>query len=166
VNDHVRLWAILDNISESVTADFTLELRSLRDGRLLSSLTKTDGISPDERRVILDLSLEGIDQRDTVVLAWVDAQQSFLLLTEPKDLNLAAPALSVEVFPEYITLTLDTPVIDLCLWDEQGKATFYDNFVTKLSPGTIDIRYCGTLTKIHARSLGGRHDVFFKKSSK
>jgi beta-mannosidase len=166
VNDHVRLWAILDNVSESVTADFTLELRSFHDGALLSSLTKTEDISPDERRVILELSLDNVDESDTVVLAWVDAQQSFLLLTEPKNLNLSSLALSVEVFSDYITVTLDGPVIDLCLWDDQGSATFYDNFVTKLSPGTIDLRYCGTLTQIHARSLGGRHDVLLKKSSK
>ena len=160
--DSVRLWAILDNVESAVTADFTLELRSLSDGRVLSSQSLTRSIEPGERRVLLELSLASVDVSDSVVVAWVDAQQSFLLLTEPKTLTLPTPPLNVEVFADYVSVSFAAPIVDLCLWDEQGTAVFLDNFVTKLSADTLELRYHGTLTKLSARSLGGRHDVTVK----
>jgi beta-mannosidase len=159
VGDRVRLWAILDNVDQPVTAEVSLELRRLGDGRVLSGQSRTESMKPGERRVVFELDLKDTDWREWVIVSRTGSQESFLLLAEPKELTLPALPLTVEVFSDHLSVTVPSSVVDLCLWDAQGEVIFLDNFVTQLTPGTFNLRYRGTPTRLLARSLGGLHEV-------
>lgn len=159
VGDSVRLWGVFDNGEEPRSALFRLEVRSLGDGALLHEHNLEVTLKPGERRILGDVAIDPAWGKGAVVTVSVDSQRSFVLLCEPKELDLTAPRLTAKARDGLLTVKVPCPVVDLCVWDPRGEVIFLDNFVTQTTAGEVTLRYRGILTQVSARSLGGRHEV-------
>jgi len=153
------LVIVLDNAREPVTGDAVLEACSLVDGRELGRWEARVTVSPDERRVALEVDLRPFVPEETLLIARFGGTSTFRLLSEPKDARLRAPRLTAKRTPAGIAVTSDGPVVDLYLRDPEEKARFTDNFVTLPRAGTVTLRTEGTPAALEARSLAGVHDI-------
>jgi beta-mannosidase len=159
IGDVVRLWGILDNVTLPRRVTFVLEARSLVDGLALARRELVAQLTPGERRVLETLNVSGYDPRTTIIIAEVEGRKSFMLLCEPKQLNLEASAIGVRQGPDELILELDRPVVDLELFDLRGECEMIDNFLTAATAGSYRLRCRGNPKRVMARSLAGFHPL-------
>jgi beta-mannosidase len=159
IGDEVRLWGVLDNVVAPRTAAFVVEVRSLVDGLLLERREFVVQLAPGERRILDTLNVAEYDPTGTIVLSEVEGRKGFMLLCEPKQLNLAASEIAVTYVADGLIVEVNGPVVDLGLFDRRGECEFVDNFVTLAAAGRCRLHCLGTPKKVVARSLAGFHQL-------
>ncbi len=159
VADGVRLWAVLDNVSEPVRGPVRLEARSLSDGSLLQQWEHALDLAPGQRRVVIEAATAAFDPESTLIVASFQGVDTFRLLAEPKRAKLAGAQLRARIDATSITVTSDVPVVDLYLSDAHAPVSFDRNFITLGAAGSVTIGYRGELKELRARSLRGHHTL-------
>jgi beta-mannosidase len=154
-----RLFGVLDNSRAGVTTRATLEVHSLSDGRSLGRWETDLTLAPNERRLLLDADLAGLDPRTTIVSASLGDSTTFRLLGEPKDAKLVAHDLRATFDGSLMTIESSLPVVDLFIWSDGGTLELFDNFVTLPAGGRVALRGRGEPGSLCARSLAGLHRV-------
>jgi beta-mannosidase len=154
-----RVVAVLDNAREAIRGEAVLEAHSLLDGRSLARLTANVTLAPGERREVLDADISGFPRDETLLTVSFAGTQSFRLLGEPKDARLSTPRLVASLVPGGLAVESDVPVVDLFVWDRDGKLELADNFVTLPAGGRVVLRASGSPRRLAARSLAGTHPI-------
>jgi beta-mannosidase len=154
-----RLYAVLDNCKHPVSVNATLEARSLEDGRSLAHFATAVTLAPNERRLALEADCTGFDPATTIVVATLGDSTTFRLLGEPKDTKSNPHDIEASFDGSALTLECRGPLVDLFVWDEEGKIELFDNFVTLPAGGHVTLRARGELGTLRARSLAGLHSV-------
>jgi len=159
--EHAELHAALDNARGAWRNGVALYALSLRTGAELCRLTGEISLSNRERQRVLRLPLEGLNPRETLLVAESGGVRAQALLAEPKELELPSPApLSISLADDgLLEVRSPTPLLDLVLSDAAGTAAFLDNCVTLPRPGVLRLRYRGDGRGLAARSLAGRHSL-------
>jgi beta-mannosidase len=158
----LRFFAVLDNAGSAISGELEVELRSLSEGRSLQRIQQSIALSPGERRWVLSVDTSAFPARSTLVSARFAGSETYRLLCEPKELELATPRLRVTVAGDELVLESDQPVLDLFLWDEAGDVEFEQNFITLPAAGTRRIAFKGAIVRLRARSLQGAHELDFR----
>jgi hypothetical protein len=93
------------------------------------------------------------------VVATLGDSTTFRLLGEPKDTKSNPHDIEASFDGSALTLECRGPLVDLFVWDEEGKLELFDNFVTLPAGGHVTLRARGELGTLRARSLAGLHSV-------
>ncbi len=159
----VECWAAYDNAPAGVRLEGEVVLRAseLATGALLGRWTAPISLKSGERRSILRVDASGLAGQSTLLSAQLGGAGATLLLSEPRSLELAAPAeLVISLMDDAeLRLTSPTPVVDLWLWDDEGSAPFVENALTLSEPGLLRVGYHGSGRGLRARSLAGEHPL-------
>lgn len=154
----VHVWGILDNATAAATTTYSVELRSLRDGHLLERRHSTLNLAPTERRILESIDVSAFNPTEVFITSEVEGRKAFLLLCEPKQLELEPFELTVEIAADGISVAASGPIIDLCLGVD-GDCQLLDNFVTLEAAGARHLRCSGRPERLVARSLAGVHPL-------
>jgi beta-mannosidase len=155
----VRLWTVLDNASQSLSAEATLEARSLTDGKLLERWSAAVTLEPGARRVAVEANVKSFDPATTLIAASFAGTSSFRLLSEPKEACFSEPGLRVSIDAGQLVIASERPVVDLYFWDDSVELGLADNFITLPAAGTRRIALRSTPRSLRARSLAGKHAI-------
>jgi len=104
---------------------------------------------------------------ETLLMATAGGAFAWHLLDEPKHGRFAAPGpiyASLSNDELSLTISVDQPVVDLMLTDEDDVANFRENFVTLPQGGRTSLAYMGSGEGLRARSLAGWHEVRLSRS--
>jgi beta-mannosidase len=164
----IECWAAYDNAPTGVCIEGELVLRatSLDGGAPLGRWSTAVSLKSGERRSLLGFDAGALPPRSTLLTAELGGARATLLLAEPRELELGAPAeLTVSLMSEgELRLESPTPLVDLCLWDDEGTAAFAENALTLPEPGVLSLGYEGSGQGLRARSLAGEHRVAFTRA--
>jgi beta-mannosidase len=166
-NDQIKLHAVNDGQEDwSITP--VLTAYPLAGGPIT---LRTEGLEanlePGERKVVLETSVKGLSVPDTLLVGTAGEAFAWHLLDEPKHARFAAPEpifASLSNDEHTLTISVDQPVVDLMLTDEDDVANFRENFVTLPQGGRTSLAYLGSGEGLKARSLAGWHVVRFTRS--
>jgi beta-mannosidase len=158
-DEQVKVWTLLDNAHAPVAGELVLEARCLTDGRVLERWVKTVELRPDQRGISICAQLGHLTAAETLLSATFLGTHTARLLAEPKLAKLPLPKLRAWRHPEGVLIETDRPVVDLFLWDAEGRVELLDNFVTLPAAGQRLLRARGSWTQLMGRSLAGRHHI-------
>jgi beta-mannosidase len=158
----VRLWTVLDHGPTRIEGPAVLEARALADGQALGHWEALVDLGVGERRVALEVDLTGLDPEKTVLIGSFAGSSTARLLCEPKQLELSARPITVQMTAAGLMVESDFPALDLWLWDETGELGLLDNFITFPRPGSVLLGATGRPGRLRARSLAGIHRVDIK----
>jgi beta-mannosidase len=159
VGQTVRLWTLLDHTLTRVRGPAVLEARALDDGEALGHWETTVDLGVGDRRVALEVDLAVFDARRTLLVGSFAGSSTARLLSEPKEVELGAEPLTVQVTAAGLVVESDFPVVDLCLRDDGGDLKLLDNWITFPRPGSMLLNATGRPGRLVARSLAGIHCV-------
>ena len=166
--NEIECWAAYDNVPVGVRVEGELVVRAtaLTDGAPLGRWTAPVSLESCARRSLLRFDASALPPRGALLTAELGGARATLLLAEPKELELGAPEeLAVSLMSDgELRLASPTPLIDLCLWDDDGTAAFAENALTLPEPGQISLGYEGSGLGLRARSLAGEHRVVLTRS--
>ncbi len=164
----VEVWVAFDNAPAEARLDGELTLRahSLATGEALASFRAPVGLQSGTRACVLSADVANLPTKGTLLVARLGALSASMLLDEPKSVELG-PAAKLEVSRAedgVLALRSATPLVDLCLWDERGTASFAHNALTLAEPGVLRVGYSGSGLGLRARSLAGEHELSVVRS--
>lgn len=159
--DKIRIYGINDGTAH-FTGTLQVSAHCLRTGEICRTLETAASIAPGQRIELETIELSGLNTSETLIWAQIGPHSAWSLLTEPKLARFAAPAqIEARRLDGAIELCLDSPVVDLMLTEEGDPSPFLKNFITQPSSGKLLIPVQGSIQKMAARSLSGRHSVIW-----
>jgi beta-mannosidase len=158
-DEQVKVWTLLDNAHVPVRGELVLEARRLEDGQVLERWVQRVELRPDQRGISISAALGQLAAAETLLSASFLGTHTARLLTEPKLAKLPVPKLKAWRHADGIVIETDRPVVDLFLWDADGRLELLDNFITLPAAGRQLVRARGSWTELAGRSLAGRHHI-------
>ncbi len=164
----VEAWVALDNAlpEARLEGELTLRAHSLSTGEVLASFRAPVDVASDRRASVLSADCANLPAASTLLVARLGSLVATALLAEPRELELGAARELVVSRAEdgVLTLRSPSPLVDLCLEDEQGTKHFAQNALTVAEPGVFRVGYTGSALGLRARSLAGEHRLSFTRS--
>lgn len=166
-NEKVEAWAILDGAEYDIEdGQLTITAYSTLTGEVLKTWETEFDAADDSRSKILEIDITGLNVRETILVAEAEGYDAWMLLSEPKEQNVAPPCpLLVSTHADgVLRIQTTAPVIDLMLTANGATVDFDENFYTLLEPGIIEVPVKNLPNAIEARSLAGEHPIRVTRS--
>ncbi|CAN5370520.1 glycoside hydrolase family 2 TIM barrel-domain containing protein [soil metagenome] len=160
-NERVKVWAINDG-EGSFFDELSVRAHDQRSGKVLKEWSAEIDLEADERAVVLELDLTGLNVSETILVASASSVDPvWRLLGEPKNATLppAAELIASGYEDGLLRIKTSVPLVDLMLTEDGAPTPFLDNFFSVPEPGVFEVRVAYVPEKVEARSLAGKHRV-------